>query len=63
MIVVTPSVGDSWYVVSAATARIVGRVSLPSAWQLLGGDDTRIIVLQKDELDIESVAVYDVHRD
>jgi hypothetical protein len=51
-----------WYVIGTQEQRLVARVPLPATWQLLGGDATRVIVLRKDELDMETVAVYTIQQ-
>ena len=51
-----------WYVVDAVRERLVGRLVLPRRWEVLGGDTRRVLVLQRDELDVETVARYDIRR-
>jgi hypothetical protein len=51
-----------WFIVDVVAGRVVARAALPNRWRLLGGADDSLIVLQRDQFDVESVAVYDVQR-
>jgi hypothetical protein len=47
----------TWYVLDVARGRLVARLELPRSWRVLGGDDHRVLVLRRDENDVEYVAV------
>ena len=52
-----------WYVVDPERARVVARVDLPRDWQLLGGDDHLVLVLRRDEMDVEHVLAHRIERE
>jgi hypothetical protein len=57
-----PGRSITWFVLDVARARIVSRVELPRGWRVLGGDDGRVLILKRDGLGVEVVAVHDLVR-
>lgn len=53
----------TWYVVDAEHERLAGQLELPAGWRVLGGNERSVLVLQRDELDVESLVVFDVIRE
>jgi hypothetical protein len=49
-----------WYAMSISEGRPVGRVSLQRGSLVMGGTEARVFVLERDEFDVEYVAVYEV---
>jgi hypothetical protein len=55
-----PGPTSTWYVVDPAAGRVIGRVDLPRAWSVLGGDARRVIVLVRGASNVEHVRVYTI---
>lgn len=52
----------SWYMLDLNRARVIGQISIPRGWRVLGGAGQSVLVLRRDEFDVEVVAVHDIQR-
>lgn len=53
---------STWYIFDAKAERFVARVTLPRSSRVVGGAGSRVIVLERDESNVEHVAVHLVTR-
>lgn len=56
-----PRSGDkdaTWYGIDCTAGRVDGVLVLPRSWEILGGDESRTLILERDSDDVESVVAY-----
>jgi len=62
---VFPSAADAratWYIVDPVRAGLIGRVTLPRSWDVLGGAADTVLILLRDGLGVESVRIHAIVR-
>jgi hypothetical protein len=49
-----------WTVVDVEAGEVLGTVAIPKGWQVLGGGNRSVLILQRDALDQQHVAIYEM---
>jgi hypothetical protein len=56
-----PSTGNREYEIVDLEGRQHGSISIPASWRLLAVNGSRILVVRRDELDVEHLELYQMH--